>query len=56
MRQRYRNIPMSLADACLLRMAEQITGSVVLTLDSDFKIYRIHDRRLVPVIMPSDRR
>ncbi|WP_293142439.1 type II toxin-antitoxin system VapC family toxin [Okeania sp. SIO3I5] len=34
--KRYENVPMSLADACLVRMSELIPGSVVLTLDSDF--------------------
>lgn len=34
----YRNIPMSLADACLVRMAEIHKRSVVFTLDSDFVI------------------
>ena len=43
---------MNLADACLVRMAEQISGSVVLTVDGDFKIYRIHGRNVVPAILP----
>lgn len=38
--KRYRNVPMSLADACLVRMNELIPGSTILTLDSDFQIYR----------------
>lgn len=50
---RYANVPMSLADACLVRMAEQHAGSVVLTLDSDFRIYRKQGRHLIPTIMPS---
>ena len=37
--KRYENVPMSLADACLVRMSELIPGSVILTLDSDFRIY-----------------
>jgi uncharacterized protein len=51
---KYRNIPMSLADGCLVRMAEQITDSVILTIDSDFKIYRKNKRKIIPVIMPND--
>ena len=43
---------MSLADACLVRMSEQIAGSVILTLDRDFKIYRKNKRNIVPTIMP----
>ena len=49
---KYSNIPMSLADACLVRMSEQISDSTVCTLDSDFRIYRKEKRRVIPVIMP----
>jgi uncharacterized protein len=37
---RYQSVPMSLADACLVRMAEQYPNCPILTLDSDFTIYR----------------
>ena len=50
--QRYRNIPMSLADACLVRMSELHENSKVLTMRSDFTIYRRSRRRVIPVIMP----
>jgi len=50
--KKYKNIPMSLADACLVRMSEQISESVICTLDSDFKIYRKDKRKVIPVIMP----
>ncbi len=49
---RYSNVPMDLADACLVRMAEQHADSTVLTLDSDFHIYRKHRREVISVIMP----
>lgn len=49
---RYANVPMLLADACLVRMNELHEGSVVLTLDGDFRIYRKHGRYVIPVIMP----
>lgn len=52
---RYSNIPMSLADACLVRMAEQHSQGVVFTLDSDFRVYRKHGRQVVPTLMPDDR-
>ena len=52
LRTRYANVPMDLADACLVRMAELASGSVVLTLDSDFAIYRMHGRRVIPTISP----
>ncbi len=50
---RYSNVPMSLADACLVRMSEQSPESVVLTLDRDFRIYRRQGRNVVPTVMPS---
>lgn len=49
---RYANVPMSFADACLVRMCEQISGSTLFTTDSDFTIYRKHGRQVIPVIMP----
>lgn len=51
---RYLSVPMSLADACLVRMAEQYSESVLLTLDSDFRIYRKNRSQMIPVIMPKD--
>ena len=51
---RYTNVPMSLADACLVRMAE-ITGLPICTLDGDFAIYRAHGRRPLTLISPSPR-
>jgi uncharacterized protein len=50
--QRYQNVPMSLADACLVRMSEIHEDSTILTLDSDFKIYRKHRNEEIPIIMP----
>lgn len=48
----YQLIPMSLADACLVRMSEQLSESLILTLDSDFTIYRRNGNQMIPVIMP----
>lgn len=53
--RRFADVPMSLADACLVRMTELRTGAAVLTLDADFRIYRRHGRLVVPVIMPGAR-
>jgi predicted nucleic acid-binding protein len=50
--ERYANVPMSFADACLVRMSELELQSVVFTLDSDFKRYRRNRRHVVPVITP----
>jgi predicted nucleic acid-binding protein len=49
---RYRNRPMSLADACLVRLSEIHSSGEVFTLDSDFRIYRRHGNRVIPVRMP----
>ena len=49
----YRNIPMSLADACLVRMAEIYEPSEVMTLDSDFTIYRKFRRKVIPLLRPN---
>ena len=49
---KYANVPMSLADACLIRMTEIEKTSQLITLDRDFNIYRRFDRQLVPVLMP----
>jgi uncharacterized protein len=50
--RRYRNRPMSLADACLVRLSEIHSSAVVLTLDSDFRVYRRHGNKVIPVRMP----
>ena len=50
--RRYRNRPMSLADACLVRLSELHPGGRVFTLDSDFRIYRRHGNKVIPVLMP----
>jgi predicted nucleic acid-binding protein len=53
--RRYRNVPMSLADACLVRMSETVSGSTVLTLDGDFRIFRQHGSQKIRLLMPHDR-
>jgi predicted nucleic acid-binding protein len=50
--KKFGSAPMSLADACLVRMTELEHRSVVLTLDSDFKIYRRNKRQIIPTLMP----
>jgi predicted nucleic acid-binding protein len=51
--KKYANVPTSLADACLVRMAELYDHSSVLTLDADFKIYRKHKRKVIPLLLPT---
>lgn len=50
--RRYSDLPMDLADACLVRMAEKRHDVRILTLDLDFKIYRRHGRQVIPLIFP----
>jgi predicted nucleic acid-binding protein len=50
--RKYSDVPMSFADACLVRMAETLTDPLLLTTDSDFRIYRRHSRQTLPCVMP----
>jgi uncharacterized protein len=51
--QKYRDTPMSLADACIVRMAEIHERHAVLTLDADFSVYRKHGRIPLTLIYPT---
>ena len=51
--RKYSNVPMSLADACLVRMTETLSEPAVLTADTDFRIYRRHSRQTIPCVMPA---
>ena len=50
--QKYSNVPMSLADGCLVRMTETFANPILLTTDADFRVYRRHSRRVVPCMTP----
>jgi predicted nucleic acid-binding protein len=50
--RKYSNLPMSLADACLVRMTELAPHSQVLTVDRHFQIYRRHGRQLISLLAP----
>ena len=50
--QKYADVPMSLADACLVRMSETHADPIILTTDTDFRIYRRHGRQVVPCLTP----
>ena len=50
--RRYSTTPMSLADACLVRIVERTPHATLLTLDSDFRIYRQKGRRVIPLLAP----
>jgi len=50
--RRYADVPMSLADACLVRMCELDDRAAVMTLDSDFRRYRKHGQHVIAVVSP----
>ena len=50
--KKYADVPMSLADACLVRMSELDEKHRVMTLDEDFRFYRRHRNRVLPLLMP----
>ena len=50
--QKYAHVPMSMADACLVRMTEIVPDPLVLTTDSDFHLYRRHSRQVIPCVTP----
>lgn len=50
--RKYRDRPISLADACIVRMAETFGRHLVFTLDSAFAVYRKHGRESLELITP----
>jgi predicted nucleic acid-binding protein len=50
--EKYADAPMSLADACLVRLSELQRDSRVLTLDRHFARYRRLGRSLIPLLCP----
>lgn len=50
--RKYADLPMSLADACLVRLSELHARSAVLTLDRDFAVYRKNSRQVIELIAP----
>ena len=50
--RKYRDRPISLADACVVRMAELFDRHQVFTLDSDFSVYRKNGRQALDLISP----
>ena len=50
--EKYSDVPMSLADACLVRMTETLADPIILTTDEDFRVYRRHSRQVDPCVTP----
>ena len=53
--RKYADHPMSLADACLVRMAELSDPCRVFTTDKDFLVYRRRGRQVIPLLAPFQR-
>ena len=50
--RKYADQPMSLADACLVRMAELNDRCQIFTTDKDFLVYRRKGRSIIPLLAP----
>ena len=50
--RKYADQPMSVADACLVRMAELADACQVFTTDRDFRVYRRKGRHVIPLLAP----
>ena len=50
--RKYADQPMSLADACLVRMAELHDHCQIFTTDKDFLVYRRKGRSMIPLLAP----
>lgn len=49
---RSKDAPMDFADACIVRLAELHTESIVCTTDSDFRFYRKNTREAISLLAP----
>lgn len=50
---KYSDLPMDLADACLVCMSEQTQDCQIVTIDrTDFTVYRRHGGESIPLLLP----
>ncbi|MBI2605316.1 MAG: PIN domain-containing protein [Deltaproteobacteria bacterium] len=49
--RQYAKVPMAFADACLVCMAEEFATGDILTLDSDFEVYRWSTRKTFKILV-----
>ncbi|TMQ20448.1 MAG: PIN domain-containing protein [Deltaproteobacteria bacterium] len=49
--KRYARVPMDFADACLVQLADELGTGRILTLDSDFRIYRWRKQRAFDLLI-----
>jgi uncharacterized protein len=50
--EKYKDLPASFADVCLVQMADEIDTGDILTLDSDFRHYRWRRNRTFRLLIP----
>lgn len=50
--RKYRDRPIDFADACLIRLAEELNTGQILTLDSEFQFYRWKKTRPFEFLIP----
>ena len=48
---KYKDLPMDFADACLVYLAEKLNVSKIATIDRDFTIYRIKNRKKFELVL-----
>jgi len=51
----YKDRNPDLADLCIVRMSELYPKHVVVTVDSDFRVYRRNKREPIPLLLPPGR-
>ena len=51
--KKYEDTPMDFVDACMVVMTEAKRDCRLITVDSDFRIYRRFERQAIPLIMPA---
>jgi predicted nucleic acid-binding protein len=52
--KKYAKVPMDLADACLVSMADELGTGQILTLDGDFRVYRWRRTRPFELLIDLD--
>jgi len=52
--EKYSDLPASIADACLIQMADELDTGDILTLDRDFRHYRWRRNRVFNLLVPLD--
>jgi predicted nucleic acid-binding protein len=50
--RKYHDVPTDFADACLVQMADELNTGEILTLDSDFTVYRWRNNRPFELLIP----